>query len=194
MRPRPTGTELFHEVWKEVHDWPVQSSEEVYDILDDAARRDMSRGLDKWNDTSDQSAAVVFGLEALVLDLVMEEIAREVTMVEKRRRAKRLAMSFTGGGGGAAGSGAGGASPVITGLGGGSSSSSSGSSIPLIPGGMRSGRYKEHVLLPTMSDGSSATSPLLGPSGSSSSSSMSTSASAPSLPMKGMRWLGRRLI
>ncbi|CAI5485912.1 unnamed protein product [Closterium sp. Naga37s-1] len=141
VRPRPEGQALLLEVWEEVHDWPVPASDEVYDILDDAARRDMARGLDKWADTSAEALMSVFSLEEMVMEQLLEEIMGDFSQVEKARRGKRGVMMMGpawrhgrgmggvmggGGGSGSGGSGSGGGG----GSGGGSGSGGGGGFIP----------------------------------------------------------------
>ncbi|CAI5962792.1 unnamed protein product [Closterium sp. NIES-64] len=72
--------------------WPVAPSDDVYDILDDAARRDMVRGTERW--TAEEVAAaevpqVVFALECAVLERALEEICREFAEVEEERALSR---------------------------------------------------------------------------------------------------------
>ncbi|CAI5943812.1 unnamed protein product [Closterium sp. NIES-64] len=92
LRPRPIGRQLLQRVWAEVHSWPVAPSDDVYDILDDAARRDMVRGTERW--TAEEVAAaevpqVVFALECAVLERALEEICREFAEVEEERALSR---------------------------------------------------------------------------------------------------------
>ncbi|CAI5513900.1 unnamed protein product [Closterium sp. Naga37s-1] len=92
LRPRPIGRQLLQRVWAEVHSWPVAPSDDVYDILDDAARRDMVRGTERWSAEEVAAAEVpqvVFALECAVLERVMEEICREFAEVEEERALSR---------------------------------------------------------------------------------------------------------
>ena len=88
MQPQPVGMHLLRCVWKEIHDWPVAMSEDVYDILDDAARRDMLRGNDKWS--VDQVAeaemvSVVGGIEDEILEGLMDEVCADWVEFERVR-------------------------------------------------------------------------------------------------------------
>ncbi|CAI7755567.1 unnamed protein product [Closterium sp. NIES-53] len=92
LRPRPIGRQLLQRVWAEVHSWPVAPSDDVYDILDDAARRDMVRGTERWSAEEVAAAEVpqvVFALESAVLERVLEEICREFAEVEEERALSR---------------------------------------------------------------------------------------------------------
>lgn len=85
LRPRPKGKDLLREVWAEIHEWPVPTSEDVYDVLDDAARRDMTRGVDKWCDVGEDEAALAFELEAHLFEGLLEEVIDGFIAVEKKR-------------------------------------------------------------------------------------------------------------
>ena len=89
IKPRPIGRQLLQEVWSEIHDWPAPSSEEVYDILDDAARRDMVKGSYKWDEFGAEEVEVVCTLEKAILEELMEEVIREFGETETKRRARR---------------------------------------------------------------------------------------------------------
>ncbi|CAI5480656.1 unnamed protein product [Closterium sp. Yama58-4] len=92
LRPRPIGRQLLQRVWAEVHSWPVAPSDDVYDILDDAARRDMVRGTERWSAEEVAAAEVpqvVFALECAVLERALEEICREFAEVEEERALSR---------------------------------------------------------------------------------------------------------
>ncbi|CAI5472959.1 unnamed protein product [Closterium sp. Yama58-4] len=92
LRPRPIGRQLLQRVWAEVHSWPVAPSDDVYDILDDAARRDMVRGTERWSAEEVAAAEVpqvVFALESAVLERALEEICREFAEVEEERTLSR---------------------------------------------------------------------------------------------------------
>ncbi|GJP58603.1 hypothetical protein CLOP_g751 [Closterium sp. NIES-67] len=105
VRPRPMGLALLQEVWGEIHDWPVAASEEVYDILDDAARRDMGRGMDRWVDVVEEIVGVVVEVEEVVTMQLIAEVVGEMTDVERQRKARRASPAgsrSSGGGGGAA--------------------------------------------------------------------------------------------
>lgn len=93
VRLRPTGKQLLHEVWTEIHDWPVTASDEVYDILDDAARRDMAGGVDKWQDTSAEAAEVVFELEASMMEDLFMQVIKELAATDLAKRKKALARA-----------------------------------------------------------------------------------------------------
>lgn len=93
VRPRPAGKELLQEVWLEVHDWPVPTSDEVYDILDDAARRDMTRGLEKWTEIGEERAEVVFELEGMIMQDLLEEMVLEFTAAEGHFRRREPLIS-----------------------------------------------------------------------------------------------------
>ncbi|CAI5507174.1 unnamed protein product [Closterium sp. Naga37s-1] len=92
LRPRPIGRQLLQRVWAEVHSWPVAPSDDVYDILDDAARRDMVRGTERWSAEEVAAAEVpqvVFALESAVLERALEEICREFAEIEGERALSR---------------------------------------------------------------------------------------------------------
>lgn len=89
LRKLPLGQSLLKEVWEEIHDWPVASSEEVYDILDDAARRDMSRGTERWVEMGLERAEGVFELEGSILDDLLAEVALELSVVESKKKERR---------------------------------------------------------------------------------------------------------
>ncbi|CAI5969472.1 unnamed protein product [Closterium sp. NIES-65] len=103
VRPRPVGLALLQEVWGEIHDWPVAASEEVYDILDDAARRDMGRGVDRWVDVIEEIVGVVREVEEAVTMQLIREVVGEMTDVERQRKARR--RNTPAGGGSSAGGG-----------------------------------------------------------------------------------------
>ncbi|GJP34560.1 hypothetical protein CLOM_g18993 [Closterium sp. NIES-68] len=102
LRARPIGRQLLQRVWAEVHSWPVAPSDDVYDILDDAARRDMVRGTERWSAEEVAAAEVpqvVFALESAVLERALEEICREFAEVEEQRalsRQRRLSANGVG--------------------------------------------------------------------------------------------------
>lgn len=86
LLPQPAGVGLLRSVWQEIHDWPVATSEDVYDILDDAARRDMLRGNDKWS--AEQIAEselidVVSSIEGEIVEELMMELGEEWRAWEK---------------------------------------------------------------------------------------------------------------
>lgn len=96
LRPRPVGKSLLQRVWAEVHSWPVAPSDDVYDILDDAARRDMVRGTEQWGAlemTGGEVAKVAFELETAVFERLVEEICREYSEVERQRHVNHLNRS-----------------------------------------------------------------------------------------------------
>ncbi|CAI5505343.1 unnamed protein product [Closterium sp. Naga37s-1] len=103
VRPRPVGLALLQEVWGEIHDWPVAASEEVYDILDDAARRDMGRGVDRWVDVIEEMVGVVREVEEAVTMQLIGEVVGEMTDVERQRKARRRNTTAAGGGSSAGG-------------------------------------------------------------------------------------------
>lgn len=90
IKKLPTGRLLLKEVWEEIHDWPIASSDEVYDILDDAARRDMSRGTERWVEMGQERAESAFELEKLILEGLFDEVALEFCSVESTKRERRL--------------------------------------------------------------------------------------------------------
>ena len=89
IRPRPYGTDLVQEVWYEILDWPAPSSEEMYDTLDDAARRDMSKGLYQWTEFGVEEGEVVCAIEEEILEELMEVVVKEFREIEIKRRMRR---------------------------------------------------------------------------------------------------------
>ncbi|CAI7776534.1 unnamed protein product [Closterium sp. NIES-54] len=130
VRPRPVGLALLQEVWGEIHDWPVAASEEVYDILDDAARRDMGRGVDRWVDVIEEIVGVVREVEEAVTMQLIGEVVGEMTDVERQRKARR--RNAPAGGSSSAGGGSAPATPTRRPL---RSSSGGGLSVQELVGG-----------------------------------------------------------
>lgn len=88
VKPPPVGKTLLKEVWTEIHEWPVPTSDEVYDILDDAARRDMVKGLEKWNEFGLEESEVVFELESLISQKLIDEAITCFAAIEFKRLKK----------------------------------------------------------------------------------------------------------
>ncbi|CAI5998528.1 unnamed protein product [Closterium sp. NIES-65] len=93
-RRRPVGMELVQEVWSEIHSWPVASTDEVYTVLDESARRDLWRGTERWRaqDVAEEEPGVVFDVEGMLLEELLEEVCLEFVEVEQRRASKRMSV------------------------------------------------------------------------------------------------------
>ncbi|CAI5509877.1 unnamed protein product [Closterium sp. Naga37s-1] len=93
-RRRPLGMELVQEVWSEIHSWPVASTDEVYTVLDESARRDLWRGTERWRaqDVAEEEPGVVFDVEGMLLEELLEEVCLEFVEVEQRRASKRMSV------------------------------------------------------------------------------------------------------
>ncbi|CAI5476731.1 unnamed protein product [Closterium sp. Yama58-4] len=93
-RRRPVGMELVQEVWSEIHSWPVASTDEVYTVLDESARRDLWRGTERWRaqDVAEEEPGVVFDVEGVLLEGLLEEVCLEFVEVEQRRASKRMSV------------------------------------------------------------------------------------------------------
>ncbi|GJP41996.1 hypothetical protein CLOM_g1595 [Closterium sp. NIES-68] len=93
-RRRPLGMELVQEVWSEIHSWPVASTEEVYTVLDESARRDLWRGTERWReeDVAEEESGVVFDVEGALLEQLLGEVCLEYLLVEQRRAAVRSSV------------------------------------------------------------------------------------------------------
>eukprot|EP00897_Mesotaenium_endlicherianum_P009581 jgi/Mesen1/8651/ME000502S08016 len=96
VRRKPVGRELLQEVWAEIHDWPVSTSDDVYDILDDAARRDMTRGTEKWDEFGHHEAHVVSELEKLIFESLVEDVVESFITIEKKRQLKHAQRHCSG--------------------------------------------------------------------------------------------------
>ncbi|CAI5467491.1 unnamed protein product [Closterium sp. Yama58-4] len=97
LHPRPVGKDLLKRIWVEIHDWPIPPSPDVYDVLDDAARRDMQKGVDRWSQEEirdSEAATVAFDLEEMILDALVEAACKEYSEAERdrveRRRVREL--------------------------------------------------------------------------------------------------------
>ncbi|CAI5464358.1 unnamed protein product [Closterium sp. Yama58-4] len=86
LRKRPAGRRLLQEVWAEIHSWAVPMSDDVFDTLDDLARRDLWKGLDTWNPldkaVDDEVPDVVFQLEDVLMGELIGEICIALSLVE----------------------------------------------------------------------------------------------------------------
>ncbi|GJP42318.1 hypothetical protein CLOM_g1899 [Closterium sp. NIES-68] len=92
LHRRPVGKELLKRVWVEIHDWPIPPSPDVYDVLDDAARRDMLKGVDRWSQgemRDSEAAAVAFDLDGMILDALVEAACKEYSEAERERVERR---------------------------------------------------------------------------------------------------------
>ncbi|CAI5939626.1 unnamed protein product [Closterium sp. NIES-65] len=92
LHPRPVGKDLLKRIWVEIHDWPIPPSPDVYDVLDDAARRDMQKGVDRWSQEEirdSEAATVAFDLEEMILDALVETACKEYSEVERERVERR---------------------------------------------------------------------------------------------------------
>ncbi|CAI7744426.1 unnamed protein product [Closterium sp. NIES-53] len=92
LHPLPMGKDLLKRIWVEIHDWPIPPSPDVYDVLDDAARRDMQKGVDRWSQEEirdSESATVAFDLEEMILDELVEAACKEYSKVERDRVERR---------------------------------------------------------------------------------------------------------
>ncbi|CAI5493178.1 unnamed protein product [Closterium sp. Naga37s-1] len=92
LHPRPVGKDLLKRIWVEIHDWPIPPSPDVYDVLDDAARRDMQKGVVRWSQEEirdSEAATVAFDLEEMILDALVETACKEYSEVERERVERR---------------------------------------------------------------------------------------------------------
>ncbi|CAI5978646.1 unnamed protein product [Closterium sp. NIES-64] len=92
LNPRPVGKDLLKRIWVEIHDWPIPPSPDVYDVLDDAARRDMQKGVDRWSQEEirdSEAATVAFDVEEMILDALVETACKEYSEVERERVERR---------------------------------------------------------------------------------------------------------
>ncbi|CAI5490780.1 unnamed protein product [Closterium sp. Naga37s-1] len=92
LHPRPVGKDLLKKIWVEIHDWPIPPSPDVYDVLDDAARRDMQKGVDRWSQEEirdSEAATVAFDLEDIILDALVEAACKEYSEAERDRVERR---------------------------------------------------------------------------------------------------------
>lgn len=81
-RPCPIGCDLLEEVWLTIQSWPITGSDDLFEVLDEMARRDMSSGNDTWIEIGKEEADVVFELEKLLLDEMIEELIDELGVAE----------------------------------------------------------------------------------------------------------------
>ncbi|GJP47667.1 hypothetical protein CLOM_g6843 [Closterium sp. NIES-68] len=89
LRKRPAGRRLLQEVWAEIHSWAVPMSDDVFDTLDDLARRDLWKGLDTWIPMDEavdgEVPDIVFSLEELLMGELIGEMCADWVDVERRK-------------------------------------------------------------------------------------------------------------
>ncbi|CAI5524772.1 unnamed protein product [Closterium sp. Naga37s-1] len=96
LRKRPAGRRLLQEVWAEIHSWAVPMSDDVFDTLDDLARRDLWKGVDTWINkdkaVDDEVPDVVFQLEEVLMGELIGEMCADWMEIGRRKQRGRDGM------------------------------------------------------------------------------------------------------
>ena len=82
---RMEGTGLMQAVWAEMCSWPVPPFSSVCDVLDEAGRRDVVRGGDRWQEDESSGvveAMVILELEEEILEEIMEDLCKEIALTD----------------------------------------------------------------------------------------------------------------